>query len=118
MGFDVVTKIFPEYLLITNAGEFSLSALFEFIETVKREAGVSRRNLVLVDSRGITGDIGEVDRFLGGQRSAEVFGTRLKVALLMPTGNITKMAELAAVNRGAKMLLTDSESEALTWLLK
>ena len=117
MSFEVVTTVFPEYLLITNTGEFSLPDLFEFIGRVKSEADDAKRNRVLVDSRGIVGNIGEVDRFLGGQRSAEIFGTRVKVAILMPEGSVTKMAELAAVNRGAKMLVTDSETEALTWLL-
>ena len=118
MSFDVVTTTFPEYLLITNTGEFSLPALFEFIDRVKREADAAGRSRVFVDSRAIIGNIGEVDRFLGGQRSAEIFGTRVKVALLMREGSVTKMAELAAVNRGAKMLVTDSETEALAWLLK
>ena len=117
MSFDVQITVLPEYLRIVNTGEFSLPALFEFIGIVKSEADKAGRNNVLVDSRGITGNISEVDRFMGGQRSAEVFGKRLKVALLMPIGSVTKMAELAAVNRGARMLVTDSETEALDWLL-
>ncbi len=118
MSFDVVTTKFPEYLLITNTGEFSLPALFEFIERVKREADAAGRSRVLVDSRAITGDLNDVDRFMGGQKSAEVFGSKIKLALMMPAKKITKMAELAAVNRGAKVLVTDSETEALAWLLK
>jgi hypothetical protein len=117
MSFDVEIIVLPDYLRIVNTGQFSLPALFEFIGQVKSEAGKAGRNAVLVDSRGITGNISEVDRFMGGQQSAEVFGSRLKVAILMPTGTVTKMAELAAVNRGAKMLVTDSEEEALDWLL-
>ena len=118
MSFAVEITVFPQYVRIVNRGEFSLTALFEFIETVKREADKAARNAVLVDSRGISGSIGEVDRFLGGQRSAEVFGARLRVALLMPSGTVTKMAELAAANRGAKMIVTDSEEDALDWLLQ
>jgi len=117
MGFDVQITVLPDHLRIVNTGEFSLPALFDFIGLVKSEAGKAGRNNVLVDSRGITGNISEADRFMGGQRSAEVFGTRLKVAILMPVGTVTKMAELAAGNRGAKMLVTDSEEEALDWLL-
>jgi len=118
MSFDVQIAVLPDHLRIVNTGDFSLSALFEFIELVKSEAGKAGRNAVLVDSRGVQGNISEVDRFMGGQRSAEVFGKRLRVAILMPVGTVTKMAELAAVNRGASMLVTDSEEEALDWLLK
>lgn len=117
MSFDVQITVLSDHLRILNTGEFSLPALFEFIGQVKSEAEKAGRNFVLVDSRGITGNISEVDRFMGGQRSAEVFGKRLKVAILMPVGSVTKMAELAAVNRGAKMLVTDSEPEAMDWLL-
>ncbi|MBK7393636.1 MAG: STAS/SEC14 domain-containing protein [Chloracidobacterium sp.] len=117
MGFNLQITVLPDHLRILNTGEFSLPALFEFIGQVKSEAEKAGRNAVLVDSRGITGNISEVDRFMGGQHSAEVFGTRLKVAILMPVGSVTKMAELAAVNRGARMLVTDSEAEALDWLL-
>ena len=117
MSFDVQITVLANHLRVVNTGEFSLPALFEFIGQVKSEAGKAKRNAVLVDSRGITGNISEVDRFMGGQYSAEVFGKRLKVAILMPVGTVTKMAELAAVNRGARMLVTDSEDEALDWLL-
>lgn len=118
MSFEVDIRIHPEYLRISSIGEFSLPALFEFIERVKQQAETVGRKRVLVDSRGITGNLSEVDRFLGGQRSAEVFGSKLKVAILMPAGQITKMAELAASNRGAMLLVVASEDEALKWLLE
>jgi hypothetical protein len=118
MSFEVTTTVFPEYLKVTSRGEFSIPDLFEFIERVNTEAIAVGRKYVLVDSRAITGELSDVDRFLGGQRSAEVFGARLKVAVMMPAGKITKMAELAASNRGTKLLITDNEDEALTWLLK
>ena len=65
----------------------------------------------------ITGDMSEAERFQGGQRMAEVFGSRLRVALLMPAAQVTKLGELTAVNRGAKLLVTPSETEANAWLL-
>ena len=59
----------------------------------------------------------EAERFQGGQRIAEVFGDRLQAALVMPVGQVTKLGELTAVNRGAKFLVTESEVEAINWLL-
>jgi hypothetical protein len=118
MSFEVTTDIYPEYLRLICVGEFSVPALFEFIEQVNTEALAAGRKRVLVDSRGITGDLTDADRFLGGERSAQVFGSRLKVAVMMPAEQITKMAELAASNRGAKLLITTSEDEARDWLFR
>ena len=103
---------------MVTTGEFSIPDLFEFIDRVRGEAVDAGRNRVLVDARGITGNLSDAERFLGGQRSAEVFGTKIKVAIMMPAAQITKMAELAAGNRGAKLLVTHSEDEALGWLLR
>jgi hypothetical protein len=118
MSFDVTTTINPEYLRVTSAGEFSVPDLFEFIDRVNSEAAAAGRRRVLVDSRAITGELSDADRFLGGKRSAEVFGSRLRVAVMFPAEKITKMAELAASNRGTKLLIASSEDEALDWLLK
>ena len=116
MSFDVKVSVHADYLRVASTGAFSIPDLFELIDRVKHEAVDAKRNLVLVDARGITGNLSEADRFLGGQRSAEVFGSRVKVAVMMPAGQITKLAELAASNRGAKLLITSSEDEALDWL--
>ena len=72
---------------------------------------------MLIDCRQFEGSMTEAERFQGGQRIAEVFGARIKAALLMPVGQVTKLGEMTAVNRGAKFLVTDSESEATDWLL-
>jgi len=118
MSFDVTVSLHPDYIRVKSTGEFSVPALLEFIERVKSEAVAARRNRILVDSREITGDMSDTDRFLGGKRTAEVFGSQFKVAALFAAEKITKMGELAAVNRGAKLLITHSEDEALDWLLE
>ena len=118
MSFDTTFTTLPEYLRVDVSGEFSIPNLFGLIETVMREAVAAERKLVLVDARNISGELNEADRFLGGQRSAEVFGSRIKSALLMPADKITKMAELAAGNRGAKLLVTADEDEAVKWLME
>ena len=93
MSFEVTVSVHPDYLRIKSIGEFSLPALFEFIDRVKSEAIDAGRDRVLVDSLEIKGDLSEAERFLGGQRSAEVFGARFKVVVMMPASKITKMAE-------------------------
>ncbi len=116
MSFEVKVKEQPGYLQIDSTGDFSLPALFEFIDRVKEEAVKSGHHRILVNSLEIKGELSEADRFRAGQKTAEVFGSRFRVAVLMPAGKITKMAELAASNRGANLLMTDSENEAREWL--
>ncbi len=116
MSFEITMAVETEYLRMTATGKFSIPDLFEFIERVMTEAIAARRDKVLVDSRGVIGAISDTERFMGGLQSAKVFGSRLKVAVLMPAETITKMAELAATNRGTKLLISGSEDEAITWL--
>ena len=55
-------------------------------------------------------------RFEGGQMFASLFGGDKKIALVLPAGQVTKMGELAANNRGARLLVTESMDEAVGWL--
>ena len=117
MDFDVVTAVESAYVRITASGRYSLENVFSFLEVVKKEAEKSARKLILIDSREIEGNMTEADRFFAGRRLAESFGSRLKTAVVMPAYKITKLGEAVAVSRGARVLVTDSEQEALTWLL-
>ncbi len=118
MSFDIVTMVEPDFLRITATGKYLAEELFDFIELVRSTADDAARNRVFVDCRQIDGDMSEAERFEGGKRIAEVFGSRLKAAVVLPAGQVTKLGELTAVNRGAKLLVTESESEAVNWLVK
>ena len=117
MSADIVTAIEPTFIRLTVSGRYLFEELFDFIALVKREAEWAARNRVLIDCRQFEGSMTEAERFQGGQRIAEVFGDRLKADLIMPAGQMTKLGELTAVNRGAKFLATESETEATEWLL-
>jgi hypothetical protein len=58
----------------------------------------------------------EAERFRCGQHIAETMGGSVRLAILMPAGQITKLGELAAINRGARVIVTPSETEAVSWL--
>lgn len=116
MSLDVHAEVLPEYLKIIATGQYTFEFLFDFIARVKAEADNSGKTRVLMDCSRVTGGMAEFERFHGGKRIAEVFGGTLKAALIMPSENVTKLGELAAVNRGARFLVTDSEVEAVRWL--
>lgn len=116
MEFDIATAIEPDFLRLTVKGEFSSDKIFPFVDYVRSEAEKASKNKVLIDCSQISGTLTEADRFQGGQRVAEIFGSRVKAALIMPQGQVTKLGELTAVNRGAIFLVTDSHDEARDWL--
>ena len=115
-SFEEVVHIEPEFIRVTTIGKYSFDELFDFLDRVKLMAQRSERYRVLIDSRQLDGKITEAERFQGGQRIAEVFGSRIKAAVLMQADRITKLGELTAVNRGARFFVTDSETEAVRWL--
>lgn len=117
MSFEVVTVVEPDFLRLTASGKYLFEEMFDFIDLVRSEADKAGHNRVLMDCRQFEGQMTEAERFQGGKRIAEVFGYRIKAALIMPVGQVTKLGELTAVNRGAKFFVTDSESEATEWLL-
>lgn len=118
MNFEVVTTVEPEYVRVTVIGEYSFGTMFQFIELVRSISVEKARTRVLMDCRQLTGNMTEAERFQGGQKIAEVFGARIKAALLMPEGQVTKLGELTAVNRGARFLVDSSEAELMPWLLE
>ncbi len=112
-----MTVVEPEFVRVSARGKYSFQDMFDFVDRVKLEADNTERFRVLMDCREYDGHMTEAERFMGGQKIAEVLGSRLRAALLLPTAEVTKLGELAAVNRGAKLLVTDSEAEAMEWLL-
>jgi len=87
------------------------------IEIIKAQAEDARRDHIFIDARSINGRITESEKFFLGTHIAEVFGSRIKAVSLMPEGCITKLGEMAAVNRGARFMVTESQAEAFEWLL-
>ncbi len=116
MSLDFVSKIEPDYIHIDFSGEYSFSELMKQIDRIRSEAERGDRDRVLIDARLIRGRMTESEKFFLGSHIAEVFGVKLKAVALMPSGHITKLGEMAAVNRGARFFVTESEEEALKWL--
>lgn len=116
MSCDVETLVEPRFIRITARGNYCVAEMFDFINLVRSKADKAGRTRILMDCRQFGGNMTEAERFEGGQSIARVFGARLKAALLMPAEQITKLGELAAINRGARFFVTSSETEATDWL--
>lgn len=112
------TRSHEKYAHISATGEYDFQQLFPFIEHWKVETDRLGARRLLVDCSELQGHIPEVDRFEGGQKVAEVFGPFTQIALVLAPGTVTKLGELAAVNRGAHLLVTDDHEEAENWLTR
>lgn len=115
-SFIEVFDVEPHLLRVTTTGQYVFDELFDFLVRVKAEAIAAKRDRVLIDSSRLEGNMTEAERFQGGQKIAQLFGPNIALALVMPPEQITKLGEMAAVNRGGRFLVTDSEAEALEWL--
>ena len=116
MDYSVVSTVEPDHLRLMVTGELCPVRMFEFIDLVKSASEKAGRTKVLIDCSGMKGSMTETDRFHGGIRIAEVWGSTIQAALVMPEGQVTKLGEIAAANRGATLLVTESMAEAQEWL--
>ena len=117
INFTEQVEIEPDFLRVTTVGKYEYSELFGFIQRIKKKAEAAGKDRVLIDSSQIKGSIAEAERFQAGQRIAQIFGGRTRLAWVMPASEITKLGELAAVNRGAKFLVAESVEAAIEWLM-
>jgi len=116
MSLDMEVEVLPKYVQIEISGVYTFSGMLEGVEKFRFEAEKAGRNRILLDTRSLEGRMTESEKFFVGTRMAEVFGARLKTAVIVAPGTLTKMGEMAGVNRGARLFVTESEPEALDWL--
>ena len=118
ISFEEKVVVEPEFIRFETRGKYAFEELFGFLGRVREVAEEAYQRKILIDSRLLEGNMTEGERFEGGKKIAEVFGSRFRVALVMPPKTITKLGELAAVNRGADFLVSPVLDEAITWLLR
>ncbi len=116
MSLTVAHEIRGRFLRVVLGGVWQLEDVFATIETIRRETEWNRLGAALVDFRGVLGPIPDLERFFAGERVAIVLGSRVRLAVLARPEMINKLGEDTAVNRGARILVTPDEAEALAFL--
>ena len=119
----VEVQVLPAHVLLVCAGRYSRAEAFRVSDLAYREAAnVDRRN-VLVDVRGVSGQLPTLfDRFdVGVHIAALHFEQRPRVRLALlgdePMIHPERFGEIVARNRGADARVFIDEHEALKWLL-
>ncbi|PYS85870.1 MAG: hypothetical protein DMF62_17750 [Acidobacteria bacterium] len=118
MNLELQLTVFPDHIRFDFTGDFVFLELMKHIETIKERVSAASRNLALINARGVVGFFSESEKFFAGAKIAEIFGSKLKAAVTARPGEVTKLGEMAALNRGACLLVTESEDEAIEWLFK
>jgi hypothetical protein len=118
MALEIISTVLNDHLKVEFYGRYDFRELMDHIEVITKTAIESNRDRVLVDGRKVEGHMTESEKFFAGAKIAEVFGSKMKMAAIMKLGEVTKLGEMAAVNRGARLLITESENEAVDWLFK
>jgi hypothetical protein len=116
MALTIKTTVNDNTLRVAFEGDYTFSELIECIREIRTAADASGCDQTLIDATGVNGRMTESEKFFAGTKIAELFGPKLKAAVVMPSGDVTKMGEMAAVNRGARLLVTESRAEATAWL--
>lgn len=113
----IETRLYDGYAVFRLAGTWtsgSIGALVAEVDAFCTRHGIDR---VLVDARPLARPPSETRRHQAGAYIAEHIGSRLRIAIVYHQPHVSKMLEHSAVNRGARVLVTASEREALDWLL-
>jgi hypothetical protein len=116
MALNIKTIVNDSVLNVVFDGDYTFSELIEQIQRIRNAADSADCDHALIDATGVNGRMTESEKFFAGTKIAELFGPKLKAAVVMPKGEVTKMGEMAAVNRGARLLVTESHDEAAAWL--
>lgn len=89
----------------------------DFLSRIASEAGKAGLGKVLVDARGVTGDLSTIERFEYGELIAELLSS-FKVAFVLHRSlrDPSSFGEIVAVNRGADFKTFTEMNEACDWL--
>lgn len=108
-----------KYLYLRIVGEYSYEDAISYLSLMLEECEKVNKDKLLINMLEIKGaDISAVDRFLLGEKIAEIIRKRIKIALAFPEENITKLFETVASNRGADIGVFGNLENAIIWLLK
>jgi hypothetical protein len=105
-----------DYLFAEASGPYSLEVLMSTIHQVAKHCRKENLNKAVIDLRNMEGDPSILDRYRLGIEIANVWKWSIKVAVIARAEVVNHMSENTAVNRGARMLTTSNESQAMEWL--
>lgn len=116
MAITLTMRDAGSYLHVWLSGSWSVVEFHQAVDGIYAAALRRGHTKVLVDRRGVMGELPIMDRYHVGVYLAAVWGPRLQGAILCAPELITHFMENTAVNRGAFIQVFAEEAAALAWL--
>lgn len=117
MSLSVVTETHERYIKLTVTGRWELLEILKLIAVIQTTNQAEQRDRVLIDLRGVEGERPDADRIWAGKQAALATRQGVKIAIVDHAERINKLAENAAVARGAQLFVAPTEHEAVAWLV-
>jgi hypothetical protein len=107
-----------DHLVVRIQGKADPESITEVLRRVKDLALEESLARILIDTTRVERPLPRVTGFLAGESIAGILPPPFKVAVVSPMSpHARRLAEDAAINRGANVMATNNEQEALDWLL-
>jgi hypothetical protein len=105
------------HVRFTFAGRYNYPDFSAIIRGLREECARRGMTRAVIDIRQVEGDIPGHERYDLGSQFAEVWGSRLRAAILSPADRINKLFENTAVNRYADVMVSHDEAILMQWLM-
>lgn len=115
---NVEISVIEDRIEVACAGEYHRGDVLHLIDRISEHFQANpetRKCLVDVREAGIT--LGIMGEFVIGEYAAKKLGS-LRIALIQAGGQIKKLMEDTAYNRGLRILMVETRQEARAWLDK
>ena len=117
MAFTVSTTRFPKFVQLVVTGPNSIKSFVDMVGDVAEDTALWSDRRLLVDLRGVEGDLTSTEQVFLGELAAQSFPHLERVASVVPAHQITHNSETAAQGLGMRLRVFASMEEATQWLL-
>ena len=116
MAFSVVLTRFTPYVQLAVSGTATMKNFVEQVNTMGQETVLWSDRRVLVDLRGVEGELTPTEQVFLGELVAQDLPHLERVASLVPAERITHNSESAAQGLGMKLRVFTSKNDATAWV--
>lgn len=116
MAFSVVLTRFTQYVQLAVSGAATMKNFVELVATMGQETVLWSDRRVLVDLRGVDGELTPTEQVFLGELVAQDLPHLERVASLVPAERITHNSESAAQGLGMKLRVFTSKDDAIAWV--
>lgn len=117
MSIETVYICTEKFLSVNTSGNWiTHKFIIKIIEDIAYSAKKLAYRKVLINAYELSAPPSDIYRYVAGENLAKHFGSEIKVAILYKEELLNNLTENTARNRGANVLITSNETEAINWL--